>query len=88
MDHPSAPGMLTERDREVLRRVVEGKTNAQIAAELYLSLGTIKQEVLRLYRKLGQPNRVRLAVTAVREGWLDDPAPGSAARTVRHPGNR
>jgi DNA-binding NarL/FixJ family response regulator len=58
----------SERDREVLRLVVEGLDNTEIAEALNLSLGTVKSQVSGLLERLGVENRVQLAVDAVRRG--------------------
>ncbi len=48
---------LTEREREVLRLLVRGARRHEIAAELYVSVNTVKTQVRSLYRKLGVANR-------------------------------
>ena len=53
---------LTEREREVALAVGRGLSNAQIAAELYLSVPTVKAHVSRLFDKLGATNRVQIAL--------------------------
>ena len=57
---------LTEREFEVLSRIVEGQSNPQIASSLYLSLNTIKSHVNSILNKLGVNDRVQAAVFAVR----------------------
>jgi DNA-binding NarL/FixJ family response regulator len=52
---------LTDRERDVAIAVGEGKVNAQIAAELYLSMATVKAHVSRVMAKLVVTNRVQLA---------------------------
>jgi len=52
---------LTDREREVAVAVGDGKVNAQIAAELYLSMATVKAHVSRIMVKLVVTNRVQLA---------------------------
>ena len=53
---------LTERDREIALAVAEGKANAAIAAELHLSVATIKSHVSAVLAKLGLDNRVQIAL--------------------------
>jgi DNA-binding NarL/FixJ family response regulator len=53
---------LTEREREVAVAVGRGLSNADIAAELYLSVPTVKAHVSRLFDKLGATNRVQIAI--------------------------
>ena len=51
------PDELTERETEVWARLAEGKSNAQIAAELSLSESTVKFHLRNLFAKLGVANR-------------------------------
>ncbi|HLS72792.1 MAG TPA: response regulator transcription factor [Actinomycetaceae bacterium] len=53
---------LTEREREVAIAVGRGLSNAEIAAELYLGLATVKTHVGRLFTKLEAANRVQIAL--------------------------
>ncbi|ONK09404.1 response regulator transcription factor [Streptomyces sp. MP131-18] len=55
---------LGEREREVAVAIGEGKSNAEIAAELYMSLPTVKTHVSRILAKLGLNNRVQIALLA------------------------
>ena len=57
----SLAGTLTDREREVAIAVGEGKVNAQIAEELYLSMATVKAHVSRIMVKLEATNRVQIA---------------------------
>jgi DNA-binding NarL/FixJ family response regulator len=58
---------LTERETEVLRGLVAGKSNGQIARELLVSPRTVKHHVSSVLAKLGVENRVQAAVLAVRQ---------------------
>ena len=53
---------LTDRERDVALAVGRGLTNAEIAAELYLSVPTVKAHVSRLFEKLEVTNRVQIAI--------------------------
>ena len=53
---------LTDREREVALAVGRGLSNAEIAAELYLSVPTVKAHVSRLFDKLDVTNRVQIAM--------------------------
>ena len=54
--------LLTDREKEVATSVGRGLTNADIAAELYLSVPTVKAHVSRLFEKLDVTNRVQIAM--------------------------
>jgi DNA-binding NarL/FixJ family response regulator len=61
---------LTEREEEVLRTVARGRTNAEIAEELYISLSTVKTHLGSLMQKLGARNRVEIAMWAYETGRM------------------
>jgi NarL family two-component system response regulator LiaR len=62
---------LTAREREVLRLMVEGLANKQIAQRLGIGEKTIKTHVSRVLAKLGVADRTQAAVLAIREGLVD-----------------
>ena len=59
-----AMARLTEREREVARAIARGRSNAEIGAELYMSVATVKAHVTRLLAKLELDNRVQIALLA------------------------
>lgn len=61
---------LTAREREVLLLIAEGKTNKDIAEELYISIKTVKTHVSNLLMKCDVEDRTQLAVYAHRKGWV------------------
>jgi len=61
---------LTERELQVLNLIVSGKTNQEIAAELFLSVDTIKSHLKTIMSKLNVDDRTQAAVKAVREGLI------------------
>ncbi|MDH3707729.1 MAG: response regulator transcription factor [Acidimicrobiia bacterium] len=63
---------LTEREEEVLATVARGRTNAEIADELYISLSTAKTHLASLMSKLGARNRVEIAMWAYETGRLEN----------------
>ncbi|MYT71693.1 MULTISPECIES: response regulator transcription factor [unclassified Streptomyces] len=65
-------GELAEREREVAIEVGRGKSNAQIAATLYMSLPTVKTHVSRVMTKLDLDNRVQIALLVHDAGLLDE----------------
>ena len=61
---------LTTREEEVLVTVAGGRTNAEIAEELHISLSTVKTHLASLMAKLGARNRVEIAMWAYETGRL------------------
>ncbi len=57
---------LTSREIEVLRYLIEGKNNTQIATILFVSINTIKAHVSSIMAKFGVRSRVEVAVKAIR----------------------
>ena len=64
-------GTLTDREREVALAVARGLSNAEIAAELYMSVPTVKTHVSRILTKLDAANRVQAAITVHDAGLAD-----------------
>ncbi|WP_281356890.1 response regulator [Fodinicola acaciae] len=86
---PSPAGEpLTPRELDVVRLVAGGSTNAEIADELYLSAGTVKNHLASVQRKLGVRNRVGIAAWAWQTGTAD-PArlPRACFETDSRPAN-
>ncbi|MEU8434880.1 response regulator transcription factor [Streptomyces sp. NPDC029216] len=61
---------VTDRERQVLTLVGQGRSNAEIAEELYISVATAKAHVARLFTKLGARDRVQLVITAYETGLV------------------
>ena len=68
------PDAITDRERDVLQLLVNGATNAEIANELHVSVGTVQFHLTNIYSKLGVRSRAEAIVHASREGLvvLDD----------------
>ncbi len=62
---------LTDRERDVALAVGRGLANADIAADLYLSVPTVKSHVSRVFDKLGVSNRVQVAICVHDAGWVE-----------------
>jgi len=62
---------LTPREQQVLRMVVAGHSNKEIAQQWTVSEETIKHHLTRMFDKVGAANRVELAMLATRNGLLD-----------------
>jgi len=58
---------LTEREFEVLKYIVMGKSNSEIAEEMFISVHTAKAHVCSILQKMAVNDRVQAAVKAVRE---------------------
>jgi two-component system nitrate/nitrite response regulator NarL len=65
---PSPTTQLSARELDVLKLVAEGKDNAEIAAELFISPKTVKNHISNILMKLQISNRIQAAVYAVRRG--------------------
>jgi two-component system response regulator DesR len=64
------PDPLTERERQILQRAGDGRSSTEIAAELHLSEGTVRNYLSEAIAKLGASNRVDAARIARTKGWL------------------
>jgi DNA-binding NarL/FixJ family response regulator len=64
IDKPLNPS-LTFREKQVVHLVCKAKLNKEIAYELHLTEGTIKEYLSRIFRKVGTSNRTELAVWAL-----------------------
>ena len=70
---PEAGAQLTEREREVLRLLAEGRSNKEIARSLVVSERTVKGHVSNILGKLGLQDRTQAALFAVRNGLAVEP---------------
>lgn len=61
---------LTDREREILRAAADGSTNAELAAALHLSQGTVRNYLSTAIQKLAVRNRAEAVRTAREKGWL------------------
>jgi DNA-binding NarL/FixJ family response regulator len=72
---PSRFDDLTQREREIFHLVAAGHSNGEIAAELVISLATVKTHVARILTKLGFRDRIQIAILAYESGLI---TPGRA----------
>jgi DNA-binding NarL/FixJ family response regulator len=66
---PAVP--LSQREIEVIRAIARGRTNQEIAAELFISISTVKSHLASVQMKLGLRNRVEVAAWAWESGLVD-----------------
>jgi DNA-binding NarL/FixJ family response regulator len=71
VDPPRRRVDLTERELQVLRGMAEGKSNAEIGRELFVSEDTVKTHARRLFRKLGARDRAHAVASAFRAGLVN-----------------
>ncbi|MGI8929455.1 MAG: response regulator transcription factor [Candidatus Limnocylindrales bacterium] len=64
---------LSQRELDVVRLIVDGRSNDEIAAELEISAKTVESHLRRIFERVGVVSRTELATRALREGWLDLP---------------
>lgn len=65
-DKPQADPSLTPRELDIIRRIGEGRSNKEIADELALSVGTVKNHISQILDKLQLRDRTQLAIYAIR----------------------
>ena len=65
-------GQLTPRERQIVNLIARGWSNQEIAAELGVSRGNVKNQVSRLLEKLDVSDRTQAAAKAVRLGLVDE----------------
>lgn len=61
---------LTDREKQILRLVCDGLTNAEIAVRLGIAADTVKSEMKRIFRKIEVKNRTQAAMHLVRLGLV------------------
>lgn len=74
---PSTRSLLSARERQLTGLIARGLVNKEIAYESGLTVGTVKEYLFHLYRKLGVHTRTELAIWALRHEAEWQRAPGS-----------
>lgn len=72
-EHAGQAELLTEREMEILRLLVQGHTNPEIARRLYLAPGTVRNYVSAILQKLDVSDRTQAAVVALQRGLVEAP---------------
>jgi DNA-binding NarL/FixJ family response regulator len=72
LDWPGRHEGLTDREAEVLALITQGKTNAEIASVMYLSINTVKTYIRSAYRKIGVTTRAHAVLWGVHHGFTPD----------------
>jgi len=68
---PTRSTTLTERELQVLRGMADGRSNAEIGRELFVSEDTVKTHARRLFRKLGARDRAHAVAAGFRAGLVN-----------------
>jgi DNA-binding NarL/FixJ family response regulator len=80
---------LSQRELDVVRQVAHGRSNAEIAGQLYLSEATVKSHIARILAKLGLRDRVQIVIHAYETGIIHPggaaPAAGETPQATRRP---
>jgi DNA-binding NarL/FixJ family response regulator len=71
---PTAAHRLSSRELEVVRLVVDGRSNDEIGGALGIGVKTVETHLHRLFERFGLGSRTELTARALREGWLEIPA--------------
>lgn len=70
MPRARSPGLLSEREREVVRLVAQGRTGPEIADELHIARDTVRTHVSNAMTKMGARSRAELVAKALGAGLI------------------
>ncbi|MFW6270977.1 MAG: response regulator transcription factor [Bacillota bacterium] len=62
---------LTNRETEIIQLVASGKTNQELAEELYIAVPTVKAHLRHIFNKLGATNRTQAVCIAIRNNLIN-----------------
>jgi DNA-binding NarL/FixJ family response regulator len=85
MPTPVELEQLTRREREVLVQLAHGRSNTQIAGELFLSEATVKTHIHRIFLKLGLTDRAQAVSVAFRTGLVRSGRPAGESASATRP---
>lgn len=63
-------GLLTEREVAVLQLAAQGKSNKEIAQQLYLAMPTVKAHLVNIFNKMGVASRTEAVLLGLKKGWV------------------
>jgi two-component system, OmpR family, response regulator len=69
-DEDALPSPLTEREREVVKLLADGKTYKQVATAMRLSQSTVRNHLHNVYQKLGVVDRAQAVIVSRENGWV------------------
>jgi DNA-binding NarL/FixJ family response regulator len=72
LDWPGRSEGLTQRESEILALITQGKSNAEVAATVFLSMNSVKTYIRSTYRKLGVTSRTQAVLWGVEHGFRPD----------------
>jgi DNA-binding NarL/FixJ family response regulator len=72
LDWPGRGEGLTDREAEILALITQGKSNAEVAAQTYLSPNTVKSYIRTIYRKIDVASRTQAVLWGVKHGFTPD----------------
>jgi DNA-binding NarL/FixJ family response regulator len=72
LDWPGRREGLTDREAEILALITQGKSNAEVAAQTYLSPNTVKSYIRTIYRKIDVASRTQAVLWGVANGFTPD----------------
>lgn len=77
---------LSEREIEILKLVGQGKSNKEIAQDLFISVNTVKVHLANIFKKIGADSRLEATLFAIEQGLIDSPRTPTEIPAVTLPG--